>query len=235
MLNVFNHHVFSPALLAGVLLFSVNANATPRYTTDLNQWGPHPETSLKQGLAEPRWMKLQDAERDKISACSEGQSNASAFMSTLARAEAAIDSRAKHGGAARTRPVGELAEEMFREQVESVIEGYSEEGGWPDSWSYGREIANMYSHHFGYTYWRKYYEPLKANPLTVDVPGSKLRHEIYEQFWPLCMEQVPIACFEEGPVDAKRCLAKLIHPKDFPDFEVVADLYKKEMTKPNGW
>ena len=103
-------------------------------------------------------------------------------MSTLARKEALIDTGARHGGPARSRPAGELAEELFREQVQGVLEGYAEEGGWPYPDKPGIDIAEMYGRHFGYQFWQKYYEPLKANPLTAGTTGIKLDRDIAEQF-----------------------------------------------------
>ena len=233
-----SHRLGCHLLLGGVLFVgSLNAAAvgktTPSYTTDLSPWGPHPETSLKLGLAGPRWMELQDAEQEKTVACSRGKHLASAVMSALATKEATVDIWARHGGPARSRPVGELADEMFREKVESALESYSGIGGWPlPHLSPGRDIAKMYGRHFGYQFWPAYYEWLKNKS---EGGAQKLRHELQEQFWPLCLEQVPTACFEEGPADPKRCLSKLIHPREFPAYEVTSDLFQKYMAKPNAW
>ena len=129
MLNLLFSRTPSYALLLGGTLLAANATAaTPSYTTDLSVWGPHGETSLKQGLSEPRWMKLQDAEREKIGACSTGKHLASEVMTTLATEEVTIDIYARHGDPARSRPAGELAEELFREYVEYGLGGGEEKG-----------------------------------------------------------------------------------------------------------
>lgn len=223
-------------LLVGSLNAAAVGKTTPSYTTDLSPWGPHGETILKRAPWEPRWLDLQDAEQKKISACSRGKHLADAVMNTLAMEEATVDIWARHGGPARSRPVGELADEVFREKVESALESYSGKDGWPlPHLSPGRDIAKMYGRHFGYQFWHAYYEPLHVNPLEVDGIGIKMMYEIYEQFWPLCLEQVPTACFEEGPADPRRCLSKLIHPREFPAYEVTSDLFQKYMAKPNAW
>ena len=230
------HLLLGSILLVGSLNAAAAGKTTPSYTTDLSPWGPHPETSLKLGLAGPRWMELQDAEQEKTVACSTGKHLASAVMRTLATQETAIDVMAKHGGPARSRPTGELADEMFREKVESALESYSGKDGWPLlHLSPGSDIAKMYGRHFGYQFWRTYYEQTKTDLLDEAGIGLKVGHEIDEQFWPLCLEQVPTACFEEGPADPKRCLSKLIHPREFPAYEVTSDLFQKYMAKPNAW
>lgn len=233
-----SHRLGCHLLLGGVLFVgSLNAAAvgktTPSYTTDLSPWRPHGENSLKASITEPRFMALQEAEMSKVVSCIGAQYYASTTMSHVAMAEAGIDIRAKHGGSARDRPVGELADEMFREKVESALESYSGIGGWPLlHLSPGSEVATVYGHHFGYQFWQEEYKSILANPLSTDM---SLGIEVSEQFWSLCLEQVPTACFEEGPADPKRCLSKLIHPREFPAYEVTSDLFQKYMAKPNAW
>lgn len=229
------HLLLGGALLVGSLNAAAAGKTTPSYTTDLSPWGPHGETSLKQGVSGPRWMELQDAEQEKTLGCSRGKNLAVAVMSTLATQETAIDVMAKHGGPARSRPAGELADELFREKVENALERYGGKGKWLKTGPHGREIAKMYGRHFGYQFWRTYYEQTKTDLLDEAKVGLKIAHEIREQFWPLCLEHVPTACFEEGPADPKRCLSKLIHPREFPAYEVTSDLFQKLMAKPNAW
>lgn len=226
-------------ILGGVLLVSsLNAAAgkpVPSYTTDLTPWGPHGETSLKRVPSEPRFMALQRAERDKVNYCSVGKHLASEVVGTLATVEATVDIWARHDGSARSRPVGELADETFREMVQSAVGNLAGNRVWPKPGWHGRHIAHMYGLHFGYQFWPAYYEPLKDNPLEVADVGIKIMREVHEQFWSLCLERVPTACFEKGPADPERCLSKLIHPREFPAYDVAADIYQEFMVKPNAW
>ena len=232
-----SHRLGCHLLLGGVLFVgSLNAAAvgktTPSYTTDLSPWRPHGENSLKASITEPRFMALQEAEMSKVVSCIGAQYYASTTMSQVAMAEAGIDIRAKHGGSARDRPVGELAEKEFRDEVELALRRFGE-GRWPSRVNqHGSEVATVYGHHFGYQFWQEEYKSILANPLSTDM---SLGIEVSEQFWSLCLEQVPTACFEEGPADPKRCLSKLIHPREFPAYEVTSDLFQKYMAKPNAW
>ena len=197
------------------------------YTTDLSPWGPHPATSLKQMVTEPRFMALSHAERGKVGACSVGQHQAVHVMSMVALEEARIDSSALGVGEQRTEPVGERAKEFF---YETINQGRVTRKPWPPRNLHGKEVAIMYGKHFGYQFWEQEYQAI-----LVGQPSESVRREIYEQFWSLCLDQVPTVCFEKGPAHPELCLAHLIHPRQFPSYEEVADLYLKVMEKPNAW
>src|SRR5690554_2779417 len=147
------------------------------YTTDLTPWGPHPETSLKQMVTEPRFMSLSHAERGKVGACSTGQDQAVHVMSMVAMAEFRIDSSAWGIGEQRTKPVGERAKEYFQEMIHV---GRVTRHPWPPRNLHGTEVAVMYGRHFGYQFWERGYQALLA-----DQSIESIRREIYEQFWPL--------------------------------------------------
>lgn len=223
------HLLLSGALFMGSLTVAVADNTTPSYTTDLSPWGPHGENSL--GVADPRFMALKRAERGKVISCISANYLASEAMSQPAMAEAEIDIREKHGGSVRDRPVGELADKELRAMVEHVLRRVGKDG-WPRTNLHGEEIAELYGHHFGYQFWQEEYKSILARPQSTDM---RLSNEVAEQFWPLCLEQVPTACFERGQPDPKRCLSKLIHPREFPSYEVTSDLFQKYMAKPNAW
>lgn len=94
----------------------------------------------------------------------------------------------------------------------------------------------MYGMHFGYQFWEEdYWDLLAKGPLSNNRKTEELSREIFEQFWSLCLEQVPTACFEKGPAHPEHCLAHLIHPREFPGYEENADLFIKKMEKPNVW
>lgn len=234
-------------LLASVLTLSggfdasaSDADPDPRspeparaYTTDLSPWGPHPETSLKQSWNEPRWMDLRFAEQEKISACSVGRRQAGQMMWEVAIAEYKIDIREIGGGLPRFEPVGERAKEFFREQI---TQGIEQTDIWPLPHRYGHEIALMYGRHLGYQRWEEDYRDLMAKGITSsDRKTEELKKTLREQFWPKCLEQIPTACFERVPAHPGRCLAHLIHPRQFPAFGETADIYMQRMVKPNGW
>lgn len=220
--------------LGGVLLVgSLGAVAadktTPVYTADLNRWGPG-ENKLKMSPLEPRFMALEEAEKDKVIECSSGAFSASAIMRHAAMTEALIDILAKDGSVPRKQPLGEVAEEEFRGAVSLEISRRA----LSELYSPGATVALLYGPHFGFQFWKEYYKSILED--SDDLLGTKtnLNNKVTDEFWSLCLQQVPTACFEQGPADPQRCLSKLIHPRNFPNLEVTSDLFQGVL-KPNGW
>lgn len=208
-----------------------SAKPTYAYNHDLSPWGPHPESSLKVGALEPRYIKLSYAEQEKVRACVEGYQLAGDIMLLAAIKEYGIDSITIAGGPPRSQPVGKQAKELFREEVTQHLKN-----DWPISDTYGQNIAHMYGLHFGYPVWEEEYWDMLTTGHVVYIQTHEMRRKrIREEFWPKCLRHVPTACFERGPPHPKHCLADLIHPRRFPAFREVADLYIKAMEKPNGW
>lgn len=201
---------------------------TPVYTSDLSLWGPG-ENKLELSPHEPRYWDLQEAEREKILGCS-GAALTVVLMKTLAAgSEATVDVLAKHGGPAREQPFGKLAENVLHNMVELELGDATE---WPSLTNgIGRQVAAVYALHFGFQFWEQDYQSSVANPPQID---RKFNHELTEQFWSLCLQQIPTACFEKGEVDRQRCLPELIHPRDFPNYELTSDLFQ-QVLKPKSW
>lgn len=236
-INVSFFHALRRLLLASgwaLLLASTAARADdPKYTTDLSPWGPHAKTSLKQSLSEPRWMKLQSAERGKVGGCFAAQL---AAVNTMFNIGVVVFGYIKHdmkslegsfpGAGDCSGSAEDCAVRVFRHMVDSIqpIEPY------------GRQIAELYGIHFGFQYWEKYYQQRMEDPLDELDRGSALFAKVRENFWPQCLEKLPTACFESNDqLDPKRCQSKLIHPTQFPYFDETADIYRKRGLKHGGW
>lgn len=222
-----------------LLLASTAARGdTPKYTTDLSPWGPHAKTSLKQSLSEPRWMKLQSAEREKVGGCFGAQM---AAVNTMFNIGVIVFGYIKHDmksieGKLPSQPpdcsgsAEDCAVHVFRHMVKSELGT-----GLPIE-PYGRRIAKLYGIHFGFQYWEEFFQLVMEDPLNKQGRDIEFYRRVEADFWPQCLEKIPTACFEpDEELDPKRCQSKLIHPTQFPYFDETADIYRKRGLKHGGW
>ena len=213
------------AILASGLMLAGTAQADPKYTTDLSPWGPIGfKSTLHQSLDEPRYMSLTDEEQDKIAFCTGAQVQASGIMFTVAALEV-VNKRAVENALLSARPFGEIAKEELRKGVDFRGMRFSSDVS---------ELAIQYGRHYGYQYWQECFNHLIKDPMDREGRCSALEDRILTEFWPLCLEHIPTACFEKQ-LDQKRCLNKLIHPSRFPHFEEVSDLYRKVGVTGSSW
>ncbi|MDV2079579.1 hypothetical protein [Marinobacter xestospongiae] len=196
------------------------------YTADLSIFGPHPETSVKQNLSEPRFMELSEVEQDKLVSCSMAKGTYSANVALIvAGTEKQLDSIAELEGKPRTVPYGEAAKKRFRKFIEEMVD---DDVQFPSGNMWGTDMAEALGHHYGYKHWEEWYALITddmSNEKEQEV-ASSLRAKLRAEIWPLCIEQIHTTCFESRPVGSE-CIDKSLKVTDLPGFDVVSDIYGK--------
>lgn len=196
------------------------------YTADLSIFGPHPETSVKQSISEPRFMELSEVEQDKLMSCSMARGTYSANVALIvAGTEKQLDSIAELEGKPRTVPYGEAAKKRFRKFIEEMVD---DDVQFPSGNLWGTDMAEALGHHYGYKYWEEWYALIVAdisNEKEQELANS-LRKKMREEIWPICIEQIQTECFESGPTGSE-CFDYSLDLTDLPGFDVVSDIYKK--------
>lgn len=237
--NIFGKFQFGIALAASVLVagcldsggdsgsadIDPPDNSSGPYTADLSIFGPHPETSVKQSVTEPRYMALQEAEQQKVGHCALA---IGAIQSTaairIAGAELYLDAIARNEDRPRSIPLGDGAKEAFREHVAEMVN----EDSWPGNTTWGKDMAETLGVHIAYKYWQERYE---ANHIDLSAEEKAKRTEVLErkireELWPFCLQSVPTECFERG-LTTQSCRIHSFEIKDLPGYEVVSDIYSQ--------
>ncbi|MDV2079580.1 hypothetical protein [Marinobacter xestospongiae] len=190
------------------------------YTADLSIFGPHPETSVKQTMSEPRYMELSMVEKQKVSACTMAKGKSTSLSLVFAQAEFQLDGHARLEERPRTIPLGDAAKERFREHISRLGQP------WPIDAVWGRYMTQAMAEHVGFKYWKDYYD---ANASDLSSGEKRKRTDalwrtMREEIWSLCINNIPTACFESGDKGG-RCLEHAITLEELPGYEVVSDIY----------
>jgi len=193
-------------------------DGSPQYTADLSVFGPHPETSLKTGITEPRFMELSRVEQDKVGACIGARHSNMDF--TAASAELILDAYAKGSNEPRTVPFEQAANEAFYDQIDTNVDSYWPRGGW------GYGMAEALGVHVSFSYWKEVYEAHQPDPEASGEGMRSVDRKIREEVWQTCINRIPTECFETGEAGAD-CLNYVIRPESLPHYDAVSDLYSR--------
>ena len=195
-------------------------DGSPQYTADLSVFGPHPESSLKMSVMEPRYLELSQVERAKVGSCYGASVSNMDF--TAAAAELTLDSYARSSNEPRTVPFEQAANEAFYDQIDTNVDSYWPRGGW------GYGMAEALGVHVSFSYWKEVYEANKP-----DIPDGEslertknIDRKIREEVWQTCINRIPTECFETGEAGAD-CLNYVIRPESLPHYDAVSDLYSR--------
>lgn len=194
------------------------------YTADLSVFGPHPESSAKPSVSEPRYVSLSGPEREKIGDCTiarEANSISAALL--IAGAEIKLDALARLEGVPRTVPFGQAAEEAFYERIAEMVDGQR----WPTDVTYGSDLAETIANHYGYKHWEEWYQISSLDMSEEDRTArrTELTRELREEIWPICIEKIPTECFEAGEIRSE-CTDYAIDIRNLPKYEQVSEIYE---------
>lgn len=193
-------------------------DGSPQYTADLSVFGPHPETSLKMSVAEPRFVELSIVERAKVGSCFEASVSNMDF--TAAAAELTLDSYARSSNEPRTVPFEQAADEVFYDQIARNAGPDWPRGGW------GNGMAEALGVHVSFSYWKEVYEAHQPDPEASGEGMRSVDRKIREEVWQTCINRIPTECFETGEAGAD-CLNYVIRPESLPHYDAVSDLYSR--------
>jgi hypothetical protein len=105
-------------------------DSEPQYTADLSVFGPHPETSLKRSISEPKYVALSRVERRKVTSC--WGARITNMDLAAAAEELRLDGNVLLSGEPRTVPFGQAADEVFYDQIDKNVNSGWPTAGWGD-------------------------------------------------------------------------------------------------------